>query len=69
MPKCPECGAGVDVTKDGAWGHCASCELVFLVILLLLLLLLLTMLFFMLFFDDGGGVCLSTLISAPLNVT
>ncbi|CBX97850.1 hypothetical protein IAQ61_000965 [Plenodomus lingam] len=22
MVKCPECGAGADLTKDGAWAHC-----------------------------------------------
>jgi hypothetical protein len=27
MVECPECGAGADVTKDGLWAHCASCEL------------------------------------------
>lgn len=25
MVKCPECDAGADLTKDGAWAHCASC--------------------------------------------
>ncbi|KPI35180.1 uncharacterized protein AB675_10176 [Cyphellophora attinorum] len=24
--KCKECGAGVDLTKDGLYGHCASCN-------------------------------------------
>jgi len=24
--KCDNCGAGVDVTKDGKYGHCASCN-------------------------------------------
>lgn len=24
--KCDNCGSGVDVTKDGDWGHCASCN-------------------------------------------
>jgi len=24
--KCTECGAGVDITKDGEYGHCASCN-------------------------------------------
>jgi hypothetical protein len=26
MVECPECGAGADMTKDGLWAHCASCE-------------------------------------------
>lgn len=26
--KCTECGAGVDITKDGEYGHCASCNTV-----------------------------------------
>ena len=25
MVKCPECGAGADLTKDGTYAHCASC--------------------------------------------
>ncbi|KAF1968003.1 hypothetical protein BU23DRAFT_481632 [Bimuria novae-zelandiae CBS 107.79] len=25
MVKCPECGAGADLTKDGSYAHCASC--------------------------------------------
>ncbi|KAH7390944.1 hypothetical protein DE146DRAFT_150038 [Phaeosphaeria sp. MPI-PUGE-AT-0046c] len=29
MVECPECGAGADVTKDGLWAHCASCNTVF----------------------------------------
>ncbi|KAI8933566.1 hypothetical protein NX059_009299 [Plenodomus lindquistii] len=29
MVECPECGAGADLTKDGAWAHCASCNTVF----------------------------------------
>ncbi|RMZ67479.1 hypothetical protein GMOD_00001409 [Pyrenophora seminiperda CCB06] len=29
MVKCPECDAGADLTKDGAWAHCASCNTVF----------------------------------------
>jgi hypothetical protein len=30
MPRvtCENCGAGVDVTKDGLYGHCASCNTV-----------------------------------------
>ncbi|KAH8623541.1 hypothetical protein IG631_22020 [Alternaria alternata] len=24
MVQCPECDAGADLTKDGAWAHCAS---------------------------------------------
>lgn len=26
--KCENCGSGVDITKDGEWGHCASCNTV-----------------------------------------
>ncbi|RYN23989.1 hypothetical protein AA0115_g8435 [Alternaria tenuissima] len=26
MVQCPECDAGADLTKDGAWAHCASCS-------------------------------------------
>jgi len=26
MPKCPNCGGRVDLTKDGDWGHCADCN-------------------------------------------
>lgn len=26
MVECPECGAGADLTKDGNYAHCASCE-------------------------------------------
>ena len=29
MVECPECGAGADLTKDGAYAHCASCNTVF----------------------------------------
>ncbi|KAF1914386.1 hypothetical protein BDU57DRAFT_540327 [Ampelomyces quisqualis] len=29
MPECPECGARADVTKDGLYAHCASCNTVF----------------------------------------
>ena len=25
MVKCPDCGAGADLTKDGSYAHCASC--------------------------------------------
>lgn len=25
MVKCPDCGAGADLTKDGRYAHCASC--------------------------------------------
>ncbi|EAT81285.1 hypothetical protein SNOG_11577 [Parastagonospora nodorum SN15] len=28
MVECPECGAGADLTKDGAYAHCASCRVV-----------------------------------------
>lgn len=26
MVKCPECEAWADLTRDGAWAHCASCK-------------------------------------------
>ncbi|EMD59765.1 hypothetical protein COCSADRAFT_203494 [Bipolaris sorokiniana ND90Pr] len=29
MVKCPECDANADLTKDGAWAHCASCNTIF----------------------------------------
>ncbi|CAO2657950.1 Nn.00g072100.m01.CDS01 [Neocucurbitaria sp. VM-36] len=29
MVGCPECGANADLTKDGAWAHCASCNTIF----------------------------------------
>ncbi|KAK7186695.1 uncharacterized protein CC84DRAFT_1220449 [Paraphaeosphaeria sporulosa] len=29
MVKCPECGAGADLTKDGLYAHCASCNTIF----------------------------------------
>ncbi|KAF2219553.1 hypothetical protein BDZ85DRAFT_206017 [Elsinoe ampelina] len=27
--KCPECGAGADMTPSGDYAHCASCNTVF----------------------------------------
>ncbi|KEQ94682.1 hypothetical protein AUEXF2481DRAFT_5576 [Aureobasidium subglaciale EXF-2481] len=27
--KCPKCDANADVTKDGKWAHCASCNNIF----------------------------------------
>ncbi|OAL54060.1 hypothetical protein IQ07DRAFT_584636 [Pyrenochaeta sp. DS3sAY3a] len=29
MVKCPECEANADLTKDGLWAHCASCNTIF----------------------------------------
>lgn len=29
MVKCPECEANADLTRDGAWAHCASCTFAF----------------------------------------
>jgi predicted RNA-binding Zn-ribbon protein involved in translation (DUF1610 family) len=29
MVACPECGAGADLTKDGSYAHCASCNNIF----------------------------------------
>ncbi|UPX13308.1 uncharacterized protein EKO05_0003824 [Ascochyta rabiei] len=29
MVSCPECGAGADLTKDGTYAHCASCNTIF----------------------------------------
>jgi hypothetical protein len=28
-PKCPECDANADLTKDGSYAHCASCNTIF----------------------------------------
>ncbi|KAK5075534.1 hypothetical protein LTS08_001399 [Lithohypha guttulata] len=29
MVKCPDCGAGADLTADGSHAHCASCNNIF----------------------------------------